>query len=73
MQQKLEGRKTKQETAPQQMRRTILKGLVSLQRGVLQPFSQGLPGSMESVLTPTRLNHSRTALAVNSEPLSDRI
>jgi hypothetical protein len=34
MQQKLEALKSKQETAPPQMRRMILKGLVSLQRGV---------------------------------------
>jgi hypothetical protein len=33
-QQKIDALKTKQETAPMQMRRMILKGLVSLQRGV---------------------------------------
>jgi hypothetical protein len=35
-----------------------------------------LPGTARfnvSVLTPTPLNHSRTALAVNSGPLSDRL
>jgi hypothetical protein len=34
------------------------------------PFSQGDPGSMESVFTPTRSSHSRTRFAVNSLPLS---
>jgi hypothetical protein len=34
MQQKVDGLKTKQETAPPQMRRMILKGMVSLQRGI---------------------------------------
>ena len=34
----------------------------------LQPSSQGLPASIESVLTPILESHARTALAVNSEP-----
>ena len=32
----------------------------------------GLPGSMKSVVTPTRVSQSRTAVAVNSGPLSER-
>lgn len=34
------------------------------------PFAQGLPGSINSVLTPTDSSHLLTAFAVNSEPLS---
>ncbi len=37
------------------------------------PFSQGLPGSMNSVFTPTLPSQCRTALAANSGPLSDLI
>ena len=37
----------------------------------IYPFSQGLPGSINSVFTPKRFNHLLTALAVNSGPLSD--
>ena len=37
-----------------------------------EPFSQGLPGSMKRVVTPARVRQSRTAVAVNSGPLSDR-
>ena len=36
------------------------------------PFSQGLPGSMYNVFTPTALSQSLTVSAVNSDPLSDR-
>jgi hypothetical protein len=36
-------------------------------------FSHGLPGSMRSALTPTLPSHSRTAFAVNSGPLSERM
>ena len=36
------------------------------------PFSQGLPGAIKRVVTPTRCSQSRTAVAVNSGPLSDR-
>ena len=32
-----------------------------------------LPGSMYKVFTPTAFSQSRTALAVNSNPLSDRM
>jgi hypothetical protein len=39
----------------------------------MYPFSHGLPGSMYSVVTPTRPSHPLTALAVNSGPLSDRM
>ena len=39
----------------------------------LYPFSQGLPGSIKSVLTPICESHCRTSLAVNSGPLSERI
>src|SRR5206468_2551944 len=35
------------------------------------PFSHGLPSSMNSVLTPSRPSHPRTAFAANSGPLSD--
>ena len=38
----------------------------------MYPFSQGEPGSMYSVFTPTFPSQARTALAVNSAPLSDR-
>ena len=37
----------------------------------MYPFSQGLPGSMNSVFTSNSCNHSLTALDVNSGPLSD--
>ena len=37
-----------------------------------EPFSQGLPGWMKRVVTPTRGSQARTALAVNSGPLSER-
>ena len=36
------------------------------------PFSQGLPGVMKRVVAPTPWSHNRTALAVNSGPLSER-
>ena len=36
------------------------------------PFSQGLPSSMNRVVTPNRFSHSRITLAVNSGPLPDR-
>ena len=36
------------------------------------PFSQGLPGSMTSGVTPRRWSQLRTALAVNSGALSER-
>src|SRR5262249_46743120 len=39
----------------------------------IYPFSHGLPGSMYNVPTPTRPSQLRTALAVNSGPLSLRI
>ena len=39
----------------------------------LQPFSQGEPGAMESVFTPTLPSHSCKAGAMNPEPLCDRI
>ena len=35
------------------------------------PFSHGDPGSMYSVFAPTFPSHLRTALAVNSGPLSE--
>ena len=38
----------------------------------MYPFSQGLPGSMKRVVTPTRASHCRTAVAVSSGPLSER-
>src|SRR5262249_19023048 len=38
----------------------------------MYPFSQGLPGSMKRVVTPTRASHARTALAVSSGPLAER-
>ena len=36
----------------------------------LYPFSQGEPGVMNSVFTPTAFSQSLTFLAVNSDPLS---
>ena len=36
------------------------------------PFSQGLPGAMKSVVTPRRRSQERTALAVHAGPLSER-
>ena len=36
------------------------------------PFSQGLPGVMKRVVAPRGGSHNRTALAVNSGPLSER-
>lgn len=36
------------------------------------PFSHGLPGSINSVFTPTHISHSRMCRAVNSELLSLR-
>jgi len=39
----------------------------------MNPFSQGFPGSIYSVDTPTWLSQFLTALAVNSAPLSDRM
>ena len=39
----------------------------------MYPFSQGLPGSMYRVATPSSCNQSLTALAVNSGPLSERM
>src|SRR5262249_22332181 len=37
------------------------------------PFSQGLPGSINSVATPTRAHHWYTFVPLNSELLSIRI
>ena len=37
------------------------------------PFSHGDPGSMYRVFAPTFPSHSRTALAVSSGPLSERM
>ena len=37
-----------------------------------EPFSQGLPGSIKSVVTPTRVSQSRTAVAMHAGPLSER-
>jgi hypothetical protein len=34
---------------------------------------EGLPGSMNKVITPNSFNHFRTCFAENSEPLSDRM
>ena len=36
------------------------------------PFSQGLPGSMQRVVPPSRRSQDRTAVAVNSGPVSER-
>ncbi len=36
------------------------------------PFSQGLPGSMKRVVTPSRRSQDRTAVAVNAGPWSER-
>ena len=38
----------------------------------MKPFCQGEPGSMVRVLMPRRARPSRTTLAMNSEPLSER-
>ncbi len=46
----------------------------SLKLNLLQKaFSQGLPGSMESVFAPVSANHFRRSFATNSGPLSERI
>ena len=42
-------------------------------KGSLYPFSQGLPGSMNSVFTPILPSQALTTLAVNSGPLSERM
>ncbi len=39
----------------------------------IYPFSQGLPGSIKSVVTSRSFNHLRTAFEVNSGPLSERM
>ena len=43
------------------------------ENGYVEPFSQGEPGSMNSVVTPSSASQSRTALATNSGPLSERM